>query len=201
MLASILEPSIGALFTGSGSRTACWTLAFKQGKANVGQRNLRHRMQENRERIWIPRYPTSVSACRRHALVHNLPRLGSKGANPLPAPILSMACAIFAASVVTTSKHIASKSRSFDRCGRSPAQAANCRRCRDAAECNHGDPPLPPPPKNWPLSSTRRATALAGAPTAKRQFFWMTQSPPAAFSPRHDLAAFSADANGPIRAR
>ena len=32
-------------------------------------------------------------------------------------------------------------------------------------------------------------------------FFWMTQSPPAAFSPLHILVAFFADAKGPTRAR
>ena len=33
------------------------------------------------------------------------------------------------------------------------------------------------------------------------QFFWMTQSPPAALNPLHNFPAFSADAKGPIRAR
>jgi hypothetical protein len=33
------------------------------------------------------------------------------------------------------------------------------------------------------------------------QFFWMMQSPPAAFSPLHIFAAFSADAKGPTTAR
>jgi hypothetical protein len=35
----------------------------------------------------------------------------------------------------------------------------------------------------------------------KRQFFWIMQSRPGAFSPLHDFAAFSADAKGPTRAR
>ncbi len=37
--------------------------------------------------------------------------------------------------------------------------------------------------------------------TREYQFFWMTQSPPAAFNPLHIFAALSADAKGPTRAR
>jgi hypothetical protein len=35
----------------------------------------------------------------------------------------------------------------------------------------------------------------------KRQFFWMMQSPPAAFNLLHIFAAVSADAKEPTRAR
>jgi hypothetical protein len=35
----------------------------------------------------------------------------------------------------------------------------------------------------------------------ERQFFRMMQSPPAAFNPLHNFAAFSADAKGPTSAR
>jgi hypothetical protein len=45
-----------------------------------------------------------------------------------------------------------------------------------------------------PFEAALPAAPGGCAPAGKSQFFWMMQSPPAAFIPLHNLAAFSADA-------
>jgi D-proline reductase (dithiol) PrdB len=49
--------------------------------------------------------------------------------------------------------------------------------------------------------SPRSGRHPSGASAHERQFFRMMQSPPAAFNPLHNFAAFSADAKGPTSAR
>ena len=65
------------------------------------------------------------------------------------------------------------------------------RRCQQTAPLLH--------PSEYPRPDNSAGTP--GAQAHDSQFFWMMQSPPAAFSALHIFVAFSADAKGPTRAR
>ena len=66
-------------------------------------------------------------------------------------------------------------------------------------ECS-ARPFFTPSPSSTP-GSPRSGRHPSGASAHERQFFRMMQSPPAAFNPLHNFAAFSADAKGPTSAR